>query len=110
MESNLAYNPYDQSLGLPVTETLLTEYLSDVGYRNGVVGKWHLGAAKRFNPLERGFDYFYGMLGGGHDYRKIDASATEDTYLGPAARDHKPGDLHRILDRCADRQGHRVRQ
>ena len=90
MEANLAYNPFDQSLGLPATETLITDYLQDAGYHTGVVGKWHLGAARKFNPLRRGFDYFYGMLGGGHDYWEIDASAPEVTYLTPLLENKSP--------------------
>ena len=31
-------------------------------------GKWHLGAAPNHHPNNRGFDYFYGFLSGGHCY------------------------------------------
>ena len=54
--------------GLPLSETLLPEVLSDAGYVSGIVGKWHLGDAPPFHPKERGFDEFFGLLGGGHDY------------------------------------------
>ena len=32
------------------------------------IGKWHLGDGERFTPNIRGFDEFYGFLGGGHKY------------------------------------------
>jgi len=32
------------------------------------VGKWHLGTRPQFHPLKRGFDEFWGFLGGGHSY------------------------------------------
>ena len=32
------------------------------------MGKWHLGTHPNFHPLNRGFDYFYGFLSGGHNY------------------------------------------
>ena len=54
--------------GLPLSETLLPEILSDAGYVSGIVGKWHLGDARQFHPRERGFDEFFGLIGGGHDY------------------------------------------
>lgn len=68
--------------GLPLSETLLPEILAKGGYSSGIVGKWHLGDAPEFHPLERGFDEFFGLLGGGHDYFK---SADEDAreYLIP---------------------------
>ncbi|MCX6873094.1 MAG: arylsulfatase [Verrucomicrobia bacterium] len=40
----------------------LAEVLKPAGYRTLMVGKWHLN--ERNPPTERGFDEFYGMLGG----------------------------------------------
>ena len=34
------------------------------------MGKWHLGDAPQYSPGKRGFDEFFGFLGGGHDYFK----------------------------------------
>jgi arylsulfatase A-like enzyme len=56
------------NLGLPVSETTLVERFRASGYRTGLVGKWHLGGAPRFHPQKRGFDEFFGFLGGGHTY------------------------------------------
>ena len=77
------HNPkFGAGEGLPLSETLLPEVLAAGGYSSGIVGKWHLGDAPEFHPLERGFDEFFGLLGGGHDYFK---SAGEDAreYLIP---------------------------
>jgi len=52
--------------GLPQTETTLGEYLQNCGYRTGIIGKWHLGARADFNPVNNGFDYFYGFVHEGH--------------------------------------------
>jgi arylsulfatase A-like enzyme len=67
-ENNPVYNPEDTVSGLPTSEVLLPRVLKDAGYVSGIVGKWHLGAAERFHPLDRGFDEFFGFLGGGHQY------------------------------------------
>ena len=40
----------------------IPEVLKPAGYRSTMVGKWHLNAKNP--PTERGFDEFYGMLGG----------------------------------------------
>ncbi len=54
--------------GLPLSETTLADRLKAAGYATGLVGKWHLGGASRFQPQRRGFDEFFGFLGGGHPY------------------------------------------
>ncbi len=81
MEANLAYAPFDDQHGLPVEEKTIATYLQDTGYRTGIVGKWQLGAAAPFHPLNRGFDYFYGFLGGEHDYFTVDTTRPGFVYL-----------------------------
>lgn len=68
MEINLSYSPYDLHQGLPLDEKTFARRLQPAGYRTGIIGKWHLGASEPFHPNNRGFDYFYGFLSGGHDY------------------------------------------
>jgi len=55
-------------LGLLVTETTLADRLKAAGYTTGMVGKWHLGSAAKFHPQQRGFQEFFGFLGGAHSY------------------------------------------
>ena len=51
--------------GFPQPNTVtLAEVLRAAGYHTSMVGKWHLGGPKRPSPTERGFDEFYGMIGG----------------------------------------------
>jgi arylsulfatase A-like enzyme len=54
--------------GLPLTETTLPQRLKGAGYATGMVGKWHLGYKPPFHPQARGFDEFFGFLGGAHSY------------------------------------------
>jgi arylsulfatase A-like enzyme len=58
----------DPGIGLPVTETTIAERLKKLGYTTGLVGKWHLGFRPELQPTRRGFDEFYGFLGGFHSY------------------------------------------
>lgn len=61
-------NPFGLGLGLPVKEVTIADRLKKEGYVTGVIGKWHLGDLTHFRPLKRGFDEFFGFLGGAHDY------------------------------------------
>lgn len=54
--------------GLPLTEKTFGDHLKAAGYHTGVVGKWHLGEAPPYHPNRRGFDEFFGFIGGGHNY------------------------------------------
>jgi len=61
-------NNADPEFGLPLTETTLPDRLKAAGYATGMVGKWHLGYEPRFHPMKRGFDEYFGFLGGAHSY------------------------------------------
>jgi arylsulfatase A-like enzyme len=54
--------------GLPVGETTLPSRLQKAGFATAAIGKWHLGQKPEFHPLARGFDEFFGFLGGNHRY------------------------------------------
>jgi arylsulfatase A-like enzyme len=58
----------DTERGLPEMTPTLAEHLSSAGYVNGFVGKWHLGSGSLFHPLNRGFDSFFGIVGGHSNY------------------------------------------
>ena len=56
------------TLGLDPREVTIGNVLQRAGYRTGVVGKWDMGQARRYLPLQRGFDFFYGFGNNGIDY------------------------------------------
>ncbi|OHE76383.1 MAG: hypothetical protein A2107_05840 [Verrucomicrobia bacterium GWF2_62_7] len=58
----------EMTLGLDVHEQTVGDVLKRAGYRTGMVGKWDMGQARRFLPLQRGFDFFYGHGNNGIDY------------------------------------------
>ncbi len=62
------FNPMPTAGGLPVGQRTLADRLRDHGYRTALFGKWHLGMREEFHPQDRGFDEFYGFLGGAHSY------------------------------------------
>ena len=55
-----ALMPWD-STGISADEELLPELLDRHGYRNCLVGKWHLGHHFPFLPLQNGFHEYFGL-------------------------------------------------
>ena len=62
------FNPGGGVQGLPLSEQTLADRLRTAGYSTGLVGKWHLGNLPQMHPQQRGFDEFFGFLGGAHSY------------------------------------------
>lgn len=54
--------------GMDEREILLPAVLKRAGYVSGIFGKWDLGVHRRYLPLQRGFDEFYGFVNTGIDY------------------------------------------
>lgn len=65
---------YDNNLppgtkdGLSLEEDFGAKQLQKLGYKTGLIGKWHLGYPAEFHPNKRGFDWFYGLLQGSRPY------------------------------------------
>lgn len=80
------YDIWEVQKGLPANEKLLPQYLKDNGYATALIGKWHLGEKAYNHPLVKGFDRFYGFIGGMHDYFNPDTGDTwEGGAMGPAS-------------------------
>jgi arylsulfatase A-like enzyme len=74
--------------GFPQPNTVtIAEVLRSAGYHTSMVGKWHLSAGpKTPRPTDRGFDEFYGMVGG------FNSCFQEDPFYTrlPAGRPKRP--------------------
>jgi len=65
--SSLMSGQYWQDCGLGVKNGFtMGQAMQLAGYDTFAIGKWHLDG----NPVERGFDHYFGHLGGGSDYFK----------------------------------------
>jgi len=74
--------------GIPVKEKLISEFLKECGYINGLIGKWHVGSTVDFHPLNQGFDYFYGTLDGPLNYLPQGSPDLIETSWKPVTRDN----------------------
>lgn len=75
--TNPSIDPNNPISGLPVEEETMAQVIRKAGYKSAIIGKWHMGTNAVFHPLERGFDYFYGFLSGGHNYFPEELTLTD---------------------------------
>ena len=54
----------------------LAEVLRAAGYGTYMSGKWHVGEGPGRNPTDRGFDRYFGLLGGGSNYFELERGRT----------------------------------
>jgi arylsulfatase A-like enzyme len=80
---------------LPLGICTLPDRMRAAGYTTGMVGKWHLGGEDGYTPLDRGFDEFFGFLGGGHYY--LPNPKGKGSYYAPIFRNRQPVDEQRYL-------------
>ena len=81
------------NIGPPLAQNAVTlaEVLDDAGYTTSMVGKWHL--TERSTPVDRGFQDFYGMLGGFNSYWEEHPYYTR-LPAGRPTRDYQPGEFY----------------
>lgn len=81
----------EMTLGLDPKEKTLGDLLKGAGYRTGAVGKWDMGQAKRYLPLQRGFDFFYGHGNNGIDYYTHERYGVPSLFSGNARTEADKG-------------------
>ena len=103
-DNNLAENQPGldpQFAGLPIHQKTIAKRLQELGYVTGLIGKWHLGDKEQFHPLNRGFDEFWGYLGGGHDYFQTETGNKD--LLAPIISNYKsPQEITYLTDDKGD--------
>jgi len=101
-EFNLDLSAAHSGFGLPLTETTLADRLRAGGYHTAIFGKWHLGAAEQFHPMSRGFDEFFGFLGGQHSYLDTQAATRNPLLDGRKIVDQTNYLTEAFVDRAVD--------
>ncbi len=102
-ENNPVWLPESTVAGLPVAQTTLPQVLKTACYTTGCVGKWHLGAHPQFHPNRRGFDQYFGLLGGGHTY--LPGGKGSGEYQIPMDRNGQSEPLTEYLTTVLGREG-----
>jgi arylsulfatase A-like enzyme len=105
-EFNVGVGPAAAEHGLPTSETTIADRLKAAGYRTALFGKWHLGSSDKFHPQSRGFDEFFGFLGGQHSYTE-----TQSDGANPLLDGRKPAEnLSYLTDELGDRAAEFIRR
>ncbi|MBW8812722.1 MAG: sulfatase-like hydrolase/transferase [Caulobacterales bacterium] len=80
------FNPVgrDRQGGVSLHEAFIGQIMKTAGYHTGMIGKWHLGEAPGYQPVDRGFDEFFGTLQGATAYI-TDPQPGDDSYDPPGA-------------------------
>jgi N-acetylgalactosamine-6-sulfatase len=92
-----------RDLGLPSDQTVIPRVLQGAGYACGIFGKWHLGYEPKFNPVEHGWDEFFGYLGGNvHYFSHHELSDLHVLYRGRQPVDAEGYMTHLITDASID--------
>lgn len=60
-----------ENLGLDPGQETIADVLKRVNYKTFALGKWHLGEGAQFHPNARGFDEWFGFLGGARSYFQL---------------------------------------
>ena len=107
---------------IPFECATIAEVLGERGWNTYMLGKWHLVAADEMNmastkrnwPIGRGFERYYGFLGGEtnqwypdliYDNHPVDQPATPEHGVSPYDRPHRQGDrVHSRLEDARSRQ------
>jgi arylsulfatase len=71
----------------------IAQVLRSAGYHTSMAGKWHLHNRKDVKPTDRGFDEFYGMLGGFNSCFREEPFYTRWP-KGRPKRDYAPGKFY----------------
>lgn len=95
-ENNLG----DGDGGIDIHTPLLPARLKQAGYHTGGIGKWHLGSRPEYVPWQRGFDEFFGFVGGSHNYL-----ASDDKPLGNMVRNGENALVKEYLTDALAREG-----
>ena len=82
----------DKEYGMSTEVNTMADTLSEIGYKNALIGKWHLGHQRQHHPLNRGFHDFFGVLDGGTSYINSNEPGTSFVSINSSISQRAPLD------------------
>jgi len=89
-------------LGMEPSERTMGDDLHRAGYKTMMIGKWHLGEPAQYHPLERGFDEFYGFLGGSRSYWPLESAGVGHAMMHNRERLNEEEEITYTTDNLTD--------
>ncbi|VGO15466.1 Arylsulfatase [Pontiella desulfatans] len=96
-ESNLPAAQWDEGsvIGLDPGQKTIPDVLQTAGYKTHGLGKWHIGGnTNLFHPNLRGFDEWYGFLGGSRSYWQVTEYNKDDSIEHNGVWVQEPADIY----------------
>jgi arylsulfatase A-like enzyme len=113
-QTHLGYYSFGESTAPFPKVELMPEALRGLGYATALCGKWHVSLAPGSRPMERGFEHFFGILAGQHDYFEPNLGqpchGVENSMDAPVWEDHETASsltylTHDLTTRAIQRMG-----
>ncbi len=102
-----------EDIGMDTSVATIADFMRYNGYKTVGIGKWHQGDGPQFHPLKRGFDHFYGFIGGDRSYFSIPGKVKPTQMLIDDGRVVPEDSIHYLTENLADKAisyVHRYRQ
>lgn len=101
---NAGANP---PIGVVPERITLGQMFQSVGYKTHLVGKWHLGHSREImQPPRRGFNSFYGLMGGAFDHYKKTSGECTDLWTYDDESMNKSQKMQRVPEKDIDQTEH----
>lgn len=91
-----------KDLGMDTDEIMIAGELKKAGYKTMMIGKWHLGELPKYHPNKRGFDKFYGFLGGSRSYWPLENPSRGHAIMRDNERVDEEKEIEYLTDDLTD--------
>ncbi len=89
-------------LGIDLDEETIADHLKALGYKTGAFGKWHVGYRGGYHPNQRGFDEFFGLVGGHRSYWPDPKKSNLNTRLERNGKPIDESEVRYVTDMLGD--------
>ncbi|MGJ1263670.1 sulfatase-like hydrolase/transferase [Sphingobacterium spiritivorum] len=113
-EHNVSDLPADgyqiQDIGLSDTVRTIADQMQSNGYETMAIGKWHQGNETKHHPLHKGFNHFFGFIGGHRSFFPIRTAIKQEEKILNDYTEVDEKDVYYLTDMFTDKAISYMRQ